>query len=388
MNQTPPVDFEEHNAEVKRVWEAFHAGKPYRVPMTIGINARFILLNPEYNPEGITFEQYFNDPQTMLDVQMRFFHFVRHKVVFDAEMGLPKDGWDVYVDFQNSYEALWFGAQLHFRPGEVPDTVPFLTDDRKNMLFDRGLPDPLGGIMRKNLDYAEFFARKRADGFEYAGRPINRVNIAALGTDGPFTAAANLRGATSICIDIYEDPDYVHQLLDYITEATILRVKTLRALRNEPFKTKSVGFADDSIALLSKQAYREFVLPYHRKFLETFGEGGPHSIHLCGDSTRHFPMLRDELNIQSFDTGFPVDFGWLRKALGPDVTIYGGPSVPFLRDAAPQQVRDEVKRICRSGIMEGGKFILREGNNLAPGTPLENIREMYQAGLEFGRYDL
>jgi hypothetical protein len=387
MNETPAIDFQEHNAEVKRVWEAYHAGKPYRVPVTLGINPRFTLLNPQYNPEGITFEEYSSDPQTMLDVQVRFFHFVRHNIVFDAEMGLPKDGWDVYVDLQNYYEAAWFGAEVRFYEGEVPDTVPFLTDDRKNLLFSRGLPDPLGGIMRKNLDYAEFFARKRAAGYEHAGRPINRINIAAMGTDGPFTAAANLRGATSICIDIYEDPDYVHRLLDYITQATILRIKTLRALRNEPFKTRSVGFADDSIALLSKEAYREFVLPYHRKFVETFGEGGPHSIHLCGDSTRHFPMLRDELNIQSFDTGFPVDFGWLRKALGPDVTIYGGPRVPLLRDGTPEQVRDEVERVCQSGIMQGGKFVLREGNNLAPGTPLENLRAMYQAALEFGRYD-
>jgi len=384
MDRLPPVHFEKHNDEVKRVWEAYHAGKPYRVPVTIGINPRFILLNPDHNPQGITFEQYSNDPQTMLDVQVRFFHFVRHNIAFDAEMGLPKDGWDVYVDLQNYYEAAWFGAEVRFYEGQVPDTLPLLKDDRKHLLFDRGLPDPLGGIMRKNLDFAEFFARKRAEGYEYAGRPINRINIAAMGTDGPFTAAANLRGATSICIDIYEDPDYVRQLLDYIMEAAILRIKTLRALRNEPLKTKSVAFADDSIALLSTQAYREFVLPYHRKFLDAFGEGGPHWIHLCGDSTRHFPMLRDELNIQSFDTGFPVDFAWLRKTLGPDVTIYGGPSVPFLRGATPPQVRDEVRRILGTGIMQGGKFVLREGNNLAPGTPLENVRAMYDAALEFG----
>ena len=395
--QTIASDFEEHNAEVRRVWEAFNAGKPYRAPITFGINPRFILLNPAYNPEGITFEQYTNDPQTMLDAQLKFFHFVRHNIVQDQEMGLPKDGWDVYVDLQNYYEAAWFGCEVRFMPGEVPDTVPLLTDDRKNVLFDRGIPDPFGGpspadglrpaggIMRKNLDYAEFFAKRRAEGFEYRGKPIRNIALAAMGTDGPFTAAANLRGATNICIDIYEDPDYVRQLLDYITEATILRIKALRSLKNENLKTQSWGAADDSIALLSCDAYREFVLPAHRRLYGTFSEGGPNSIHLCGDSTRHFPMLRDELNIKSFDTGFPVDFTWLRKTLGPDVTIYGGPSVPLLRDGTPQQVRDEVRRICETDILEGGKFVLREGNNMAPGTPLENIRAMYEAGREFGR---
>jgi hypothetical protein len=47
-------------------------------------------------------------------------------------------------------------------------------------------------------------------------------------------------------------------------------------------------------------------------------------------------------------------------------------------------VRQEVRRICGSGVLEGGRFLLREGNNLAPGTPLENTESMYHAGREFG----
>lgn len=35
--------------------------------------------------------------------------------------------------------------------------------------------------------------------------------------------------------------------------------------------------------------------------------------------------------------------------------------------------------------MEGGQFVLREGNNLAPGTPLENTEALYHAGRQFGR---
>ena len=39
----------------------------------------------------------------------------------------------------------------------------------------------------------------------------------------------------------------------------------------------------------------------------------------------------------------------------------------------------------QSGILEGGLFTLREGNNMAPGTPAENMRALYDAGREFGR---
>jgi uroporphyrinogen-III decarboxylase len=109
-------------------------------------------------------------------------------------------------------------------------------------------------------------------------------------------------------------------------------------------------------------------------------------MHLCGDATRHFKTIRDELNVWNFDTGYPVDFGWLRKELGPEMEIYGGPSVPFLRLATQDAVRDEVKRILESGIMESGRFVLREGNNLAPGIPMENLRAMWDAVHEFGSY--
>jgi hypothetical protein len=38
--------------------------------------------------------------------------------------------------------------------------------------------------------------------------------------------------------------------------------------------------------------------------------------------------------------------------------------------------------------MKGGRFVLREANNLAPCTPVENITAMYEAGKEFGVYPL
>ena len=52
--------------------------------------------------------------------------------------------------------------------------------------------------------------------------------------------------------------------------------------------------------------------------------------------------------------------------------------------ANPAAVREEVRRILTSGVLAGGRFVLREGNNLAPHTPLENTEAMYRAGREFG----
>jgi len=61
--------------------------------------------------------------------------------------------------------------------------------------------------------------------------------------------------------------------------------------------------------------------------------------------------------------------------------------VELLRTGTPEQVRAETRRILDSGVMAGGKFVLREGNNLAPGTPEENVAAMYAACREFGGYE-
>ncbi len=381
------IDFAAHNEEVKRVWDAYHAGRPTRVPVILGLNVRYYLFSPWLNPRGVSFEEYSEDPEVMLETQLEFQHYVRHNLLSDADMGMPAEAWPgVQVDLQNYYEAAWFGCPVHYREGQVPDTSPILGDDNKRMLFDRGIPDPFtGGIMAKNVRFLEHLSERIRD-YAYMGLPVRGVSPSGMGTDGPFTAAANLRGATEICLDIYEDPDFVRELLDYITEATIVRIKAWRERLGHDPRPRNWGFADDSIQLLSTETYREFVLPCHKRLVSELAGDGPHSIHLCGDATRHFKTIRDELNVNGFDTGYPVDFAWLREELGPDVHINGGPTVAFLQRTTPEEVRDEVRRILSTGVTEGGKFVLREANNMSPGIPEENIAAMYYAAKEFGRY--
>ncbi|MGQ9525121.1 MAG: uroporphyrinogen decarboxylase family protein [Armatimonadota bacterium] len=384
----PISDFEAHNAEVRQVWDAYHQRKPVRVPVVMGIGTRFTILREDTNPDRVTFQQYMEDPETMLKFQLHHQWWVRHNVPQDSEMGPPKEGWHVGVDFQNTYEAAWFGCPLRYYAGQVPDTAPILQDeDSKRSIFDSGIPDPFeGGLMRRNWEFYDYFCHKKEEGYTYRGLPIVGVSPAGLGTDGPVTVACNIRGATEFFTDLLADTDYALQLLDLITEAIIQRIQAYRRRLGQPLKTQGWGFADDSIQLISTETYKELVFPFHKRLMDAFSEGGPNSIHLCGDAMRHFPFLRDNLNIQSFDTGYPVDFAWLRRALGPDVEILGGPSVVLLSRATPDQVRAEVHRILGTGITEGGRFILREGNNMPPEVPMANIQAMYEAGKEYGRY--
>ena len=371
------VDFAAHNEEVKKIWEEYGAGTNARPPMVLGVNVRFTMLDRSLNETGVNFREYSENPDVMFEEQARFDRFRRMNIVYDAEMGVPENGWQVGVDFQNYYEAAWFGAPVIYPEGNVPFGEPFLTDGNKNMLFWQGIPETMSGLLKKGRDYYEYFQEK-ARAFEFEGVKVGKVNPSFCGTDGPFTVACNIRGASEFCLDLYEDPGYAHVLLDFITEATIRRIREWRRYLGQPEKTDGFGFADDSILLLSKRDYMEHVLPYHKRLAAELSNGLlTNSIHLCGDATRHFKMLRDQMNVYSFDTGFPVDHRALSQELGSDVAIYGGPHVELLRSGMESQVREEVRRILNAVDGLSKKFVLREGNNLAPCTPLRNIEAMY-----------
>ncbi len=202
-----------------------------------------------------------------------------------------------------------------------------------------------------------------------------------------MTVACNLFSARVVCEMMGAEPERLERLLGFITDATIQRIAAWKNRQGSAYPHDNYGIADDSIALISVAAYRRHVLPHHRRLYDTFGTPVGRGIHLCGDATRHFPVLRDELGIMSFDTGYPVDFARLREVMGEEVQILGGPSAPFLVEATPEAVAEETRRVLSSGIMRGGRFILREGNNLAPGTPVENIRAMYETCRTYGRYN-
>ncbi|OQB35264.1 MAG: methylcobalamin:coenzyme M methyltransferase [Candidatus Hydrogenedentes bacterium ADurb.Bin179] len=231
--------------------------------------------------------------------------------------------------------------------------------------------------------FSEYFEGKSAQGWTFLGRPVEPARIVSfMHTDGPFTTAAALRGPAALCIDLLLDPEYVHELLDYITDASIARMQAWRALLGHPPEIPDWIAADDSVEMLSVDQYREFVLPRHRRLYDTFSPGVPRGIHLCGNAQRLFPIIRDELNVATFDTGFPVDFTRFRKEMGKEVLISGGPRAPLFVEEDPTPLLQETERILRSGILEGGRFILQEGNNLPPRAPLGHCEAFYRHGIE------
>lgn len=375
--------------EKKAVWEAYRAGRPVRVPLMWGVNRRVVLLDPELNTHGFSFEEAFTDARAGVISQIQLIEHTCEVLgtVSDAACELP-DVWRISFDNQNVYDAAYFGAPVRFSAGQVPCTEAFMTlDDVDDFLardFSRPLENPW--LAERLAAYEEF--RKFAAHYRYRDRAVEPAPF-EIGFDGPLTVATNLFGSDVFML-LAAEPEKAARLFGHITRAAITRNKAIGALFGGWRGPDFCWLADDSIQLIGCEMYEELVLPAHELWYsamsDTTPESGRRGIHLCGDATRHFPTIRMRLGVTSFDTGFPVDHGRLRDELGEDVEISGGPRVDILKNGTPEQCAEAAGKILASGVMRGGRFILREGNNLPPCVPIGNLRAVYEVCLEVGRY--
>lgn len=369
------------DAEKAGVWAAHHAGRPGRVPVTLGTNNRVVLLDPRIDADGLTYERLFSDARAMLIAQLRWQYLcrLRYHLFCDSPTALP-DCWEVGVDFQNVYDAAALGAPVHYHAYGMPETLPiYAGEDRKRAVFDVDIDHPLEhGLLRHGLGLQEEMVALAARS-TFLDRPIRVLPYHHTYTDGPLTVGLNLRGP-ALLTDLKRDPAYVDALFAFIVAAALCRRRAFEHYWQLP-PAEEIWLADDSIALLGPAHYRRFILPHHRTWYDTLDprRSARRAVHLCGDATRHFATLQRELGVTIFDTGFPVDFAALRRTLGPDVLLFGGVEVPLLTSGTPPQVYDRARSILTSGAIVPGGFVLREANNLPPGVSWANLAALYAA---------
>ncbi len=112
-------------------------------------------------------------------------------------------------------------------------------------------------------------------------------------TQGPFDLAHLLLG-DQLFLELYDDPAFVHHVLEIVTQAYIAVTKEIKQALNEPLHQCFHGHAlargivmenggarisEDSATLLKPEHIDEFVLPYDKAALEEFGGG---FVHYCG----------------------------------------------------------------------------------------------------------
>ncbi|MCO6451134.1 MAG: MtaA/CmuA family methyltransferase [Caldilineales bacterium] len=186
---------------------------------------------------------------------------------------------------------------------------------------------------------------------------------------GPFVLSAKMFGFPNLFPWIINEPDYVHRIMDQLTELTIAHANAQLAAGSDVIL---LGEATCSGDLISPETYRDFILPYHQRLCANIN--GPTILHICGKSTKHLPFIAETgATGYSFDEG--IDMAEARKYLKGKVALAGYvPTVEVLLNGSPELVYQASLECLGNGV-----DILAPGCSLPQHTTDENVAAMIRA---------
>ena len=138
-----------------------------------------------------------------------------------------------------------------------------------------------------------------------------KAHVYGINNQSPLDIAHQVRGE-DLFYDLYDDPAFVHDLLDACTQAYIAVSRAFKQVLDEPTDRSYSGAsymvqcgvhaADDSATLLRPEHFCEFALPYDRKAFAPFGGG---SIHFCGNAEHILDAYLAAPEVKAINLGQP-----------------------------------------------------------------------------------
>jgi len=195
-----------------------------------------------------------------------------------------------------------------------------------------------------------------------------------------FERAHFLRGLDNILIDLYEHPQFVHDLLDGILAFNLGNIEQLSR-----FPLDGIFLSDDyghqQGLLMSPVQWRQFIKPRLLMLIQKIkGKGLYAFLHSCGNVAEILPDLI-EIGLDVLHPIQPeaMDIVWLKKQYGRQLTFYGGISTQrTLIHSSAEEIKREVRTIIQQ-MAKGGGYILGPGITLQHDIPLENILAFVEA---------
>jgi len=161
-------------------------------------------------------------------------------------------------------------------------------------------------LMKRAIEYIQFFKEKLPEW----------IHVYLPDTLGPFEIAHSVYG-DNLFYDIYDDPSFIHYLLELCTDVYIQVTERLKKIIGEERESCYHGHAlsrgiylrnggarisEDSATLISPRHIDKFVIPYDKKALEAFGGG---FVHFCGKNDYLLESFLNLNEVRAINLGNP-----------------------------------------------------------------------------------
>jgi hypothetical protein len=204
---------------------------------------------------------------------------------------------------------------------------------------------------------------------------------------GPWDMAAEVRGLVDLSMDIYDRPQFVHDLMRVCTDWLVGFYKQLglTGIHSISMNETWVGVG------VARQHFLEFMQPYETECVKAAHEAGYMvSFHNCGRATLFLEDIADTgpdavETLTSNRSSGDVDLADAKQRIGDRVCLFGGFNEHLLNEAGEAEIKEEVAR-CLDAAMEGGGYVLRSTGQIFFAKP-GLIEVMCETGRELGVYN-
>jgi uroporphyrinogen decarboxylase len=376
------VPIEEIEARKERVTKTKRFETPDRVPVIPALAHRFLVPKT-----GVQFKDYYSNPETMLRTQLLAQKWLMENIRTDA-YSITGAWVGAWTDFQNTFESGSLGCDIVFPDDDIPWVGPGWVKDESDLRKLESMDFIHSGINAKQIEYRRAMM-KIADKYpvRFKGGEIfyPAENPALTHTsDGPFGIAGDLMGQSELFTAVYERPDFVRELLRIIVDKLIEYLDF--CWTEEKLSTpRDFAWTDDLAMSLSAEQFRSIVLPEEKRLRNHFD--GWLSLHMCGDTNHLLEIFLNDLRINEFQgIGYQVNLDRLGAIMGGKVVLIGNVNPMIIHSGTQEEICKETRKVIKKLAHYKG-LIIQDGNNIPPGTPIENINAMMEAAELFGRYE-
>jgi uroporphyrinogen decarboxylase len=216
-------------------------------------------------------------------------------------------------------------------------------------------------------------------GYEYLASHLPEgMGLIACHAGGMYEHLAAIFSYEGLCYALHDQPALVAAAAERLGELMLAFYRRLVELPHliAVFPGDDMGFR--SATLISPEALRSYVLPWHTRFARLAHERGlPYFLHSCGNLQAIMGDLIDGVGIDakhSFENAImPVaDF---QALYGRRIGVLGGVDIDVLGRRSPDEVRVEVRRTI-DACGPRGRFAIGSGNSIPSYIPVENYLAM------------
>ncbi|MFV1980062.1 MAG: uroporphyrinogen decarboxylase family protein, partial [Rhodothermia bacterium] len=362
------------------------------------------------------FGSFLSGMQPKLRTKLAFGHEEPDRVPIDymANPGIDRRLKQYFGLGPDDGEALRERLHVDFRAVKVPYVGPelheALPDRRIDMwgIHTRWVEHKSGGywdycdfpLQEADLETAKRWPMPDPDDFDYeaaAEEARRHGDFAVVAGDPGFADIINMTGMMrtmeQALIDLMTDEAAGLCLIDRRIE---IQLEVLRRFFEAAAGAIDLLWIGEDLGtqigpMLSPDLYRKHLKPRHGRFVDLATSYGiPVMFHSCGSSSWVFDELI-ELGVTVIDTLQPearnMSPEYLKSRFGDRLSFHGCISTA---GAVTYGTPDEVTRVVRETLevmKDHGGYALAPTHWLQDNSPVENVVAMYEAAIEFGRYE-